>query len=121
MVTARSAAVATVVKAVDVSLPSFGVGSVVLLDALMVFAIVPPSGALALTWTTSVNVSVSPAATGWLAVAMMKPVPPGAGVVKLKLVRPEEETETNVVFAGTESIRNTPWASLGPRLFSVIV
>src|SRR5438128_905661 len=112
-VTARSAAVSTVALVVELSSP--GVGSLSL-KTVAEFEIVSPDGALEFTCTTRINVSVSPAATGWFASARIGPVPPGAGVANVNVVGPLDEMETKVVSGGTESVTNTPLASLGPEL-----
>src|SRR5262245_18819580 len=100
---ARSACAITSVVVVLVLFP--GVGSVVVVVAVTVFVRVVLFGVFRLTFTTIVNVAVSPAATVAF-VNVIVPVPPTAGVV---LVHPFPATEidTNVVFGGIGSVTTT--------------
>jgi hypothetical protein len=116
LVTARSAAAATVVVAVAVLLAAFG--SVVADPTAAEFAIVLPFATEGLTRTTKVKVAEAPFAKEPV-VAVTFPVPPTAGVVA---VQPAGAlSETNVVFAGTESLSDTLAALDGPALEAVIV
>src|SRR6266498_1086249 len=115
LVTPRSADVFTVVVATAVLLPGTTSG-VVLLRKVAVLVIVVPLGVLELTWTTMVKTAA------WLgsrvaSVAMMKPVPPGAGCWVMVNAGPEFcVTDTNVVLAGVASVSCTFSAVLGPLL-----
>src|SRR5439155_1115602 len=111
-----SAAVATVVVAVDVLLP--GVGSVVLLETFAVLDKVEPLASLALTLTTRVKVALAPAARV-AAVVVTVPVPPTVGVVDVKPTGAVKDTK--VVPVGTASVSATLCASLGPVLVRVRV
>ena len=118
MVTDRSAALLTVVVAVALLFP--GVGSVVVELTVAVLVIVEPLGVAALTLTTSEKVAVAPAARVAM-FAVIVPVPPTAGEV---IEEPGPEvciTETKVVFAGVESVRETLCAGLGPLFVNVNV
>src|SRR5436309_626449 len=114
LVTARSAAVLTVVVAV--ALLFAGTGSTVVDVTLAVLEMVPVAAAL--TFTTSVNVAEAPDANvAMFAVAV--PVPPTAGVVSVKAGPEVCIIETNVVPAGTASASET--VSVSPRRSFVIV
>ncbi len=88
--------------------------SVVLVVDEAVLVIVVPMGAVLSTATTSVNVALAPAGSvGSVAVitpATFVNIQPAGGV-----------KETQVVFAGMVSVKDMPWASLGPRLLTTIV
>src|SRR5438105_8934446 len=119
LVIARSAvAVLTVPVAVELLLA--GLVSVVVVVAVAVLLIVVPVGALAFALTTIVNVAEAAAARE-VAVKVMVPVPPAGGVVAVKAGPEACASDTNVVFAGTASVKDTAWASLGPLLVRVTV
>src|SRR6185436_19309044 len=80
LVTAMSASAMTVVVAVPVLLA--GVGSVVVAAATALLVITVALGVLALTFRTTVNTAVSPAATEAFENTMF-PVPPTAGELVL--------------------------------------
>ena len=94
------------------------VASGVELAAVAELVIVVAFGVLALTFTTIVNIAVSPEAT----VALEKttfPVPPTAGVA---VIQPAGAVaDKNVVFAGTASVTVTVLAGSGPLLVKLIV
>src|SRR4030095_14590503 len=101
LVTATSACAMTVVVAVPVLLA--GVGSVVVLAATALLVITVALGVLALTFRTTVNTAVSPAATVAFENTML-PVAPTAGAV---IPHPEPvvtTADTKVVFAGVASV-----------------
>ena len=117
-VTERSAlpaAAATVVVAVAELFA--GLGSVVVeeTDAVLVMT-VPPAVAPS-TATTSVNDALPAIMLAF--VQEIEPVAPTAGVVQLH--PPGDDSTTNVVFAGTESVSVTFAAAFGPALLTVIV
>jgi long-subunit acyl-CoA synthetase (AMP-forming) len=81
-----------------------------------VFVIVEPAGAVVA--TVSVNVALA----AFASVAMVQvivPVPPTAGVVQLQ--PPGDESDVNVVFAGSVSVSETLCATFGPLLVTLIV
>src|SRR5215213_4144034 len=115
-VTDRSAEpVPTVVVAVPLLLAPFG--SVVVVAAVAVFVMTVPSATAAPTLTTSVNTALPGARVAF--VHEMLPVPPTAGAVHDQ--PPGDASETNVVIAGTVSLRLTVLALLGPALLTVMV
>src|SRR5438128_126398 len=116
LVTARSAAVLTVVMAV--ALLFAGTGSTVVDVTLAVLEMVPVAAAL--TFTTSVNVADAPAANvAMFAVAV--PVPPTAGVVSVNAGPEVCIMETKVVLAGMVSLSETVDATAGPPFVNVSV
>jgi len=113
-----SADVCTVVVAVPVLLA--GVGSVVTLAAVALLVIVAPLGVPESTFTTIVNVAVSPAATVALENTTF-PVPPTAGELVDHPLPVETTADTKVALAGTASVTVTVWASDGPLFVKLIV
>ena len=81
-----------------------------------VFEITVPLATPAPTFTTSVNVGALPFVTV-ASVAVIVPVAPTSGVVTLHPAG--AVNDTNVVFAGTTSLRLTVVASLGPLFVAV--
>ena len=119
LTTARSAAVATV--AVTVELLLAALVSVVVVVAVAVLLMVEPSASLASALTMMTKVARSPAVMD-AAVRVIVPVPPAGGVVGVNNVAPPVcVSDTNVVPAGTASVKDTAWASLGPLLVRVTV
>lgn len=116
MVTERSAEpTPTVVVAVPVSLPAFG--SVVVDAPVAVFVMIVPEASAGSTATTRVKTAFP---TPRLAIEqLMAPVPPTAGAVHDQ--PPGDESDMNVVPAGTVSVRVTVAALLGPAFVSVMV
>jgi hypothetical protein len=110
-VIATSADVLTVVDATDVLFA--GVGSVVVLLTVAAFEIEEPFGVPALTLTVSVMVAEPPLMS---VPALQVTAGPAATHVPCDGV-----AETNVVFAGSVSDTETPFASDGPLLVTVIV
>src|SRR5438128_857111 len=101
----------TVVVAVPVLLPGFGSVEAVAPTALWVIVLL--FGVLPLTLTTRVKTATCPAVT----VALDKitlPVPPTAGAAVDQPVPVVTVADTNVVFAGTASVRVTVCASDAP-------
>ena len=81
-----------------------------------VFEIVEPAGAVVAT------VSVNEPVAAFASVAIVQvtvPVPPTAGVVQLQ--PPGDESDVNVVFAGSVSVSETLCATVGPLLVTLIV
>src|SRR4051812_16116666 len=109
LVTAISARVRTVVVAVALLLAPDT--SVVMLLAIAVLLTVAPLTALGLRRTTTENVADAPAGS----VAIVSPMK-FALFVRLNAGPVVWICETNVVPAGSESVRTTVWASLGPVL-----
>src|SRR2546428_42262 len=91
LTTRRSAEVATVVNA-EALLLLFGSGSVVVVEAEAVLAMVELLATLAPTCTTMVKLAVAPAARVGL-VEEMVPVPPTGGVVELQPAGAVSETK----------------------------
>src|SRR5687768_2003182 len=118
LVTARSAEALTVVVEVPVLLA--GLGSVVALAPTALLVIVVPAAVLELTFTTIVNVAVSPGSTVPFENTTF-PVPPTGGALMLQPLPVVTIADTNVVFAGTASVTDTVCASLGPPLTKLIV
>ena len=56
-----------------------------------------------------------------VAVAVTLPVPPGAGVIRVKAGPAVCMNDTKVVLTGVGSLSMTFWASEGPLLVTVIV
>ncbi len=113
----RSAeAVPIVVVAVAELLP--GLGSVVDAPTVAVFDSTVPAAVDDATATVNVKSAVLPAATD-AREHDTAPVPPTAGVKHDQ--PPGDESETNVVFAGSVSDSETDAASLGPALLTVMV
>src|SRR5688500_13159069 len=102
LVTERSARALTPVVSVSALFAAFV--SVVVEATVAVLVIVPPWGTLELTFTTSVNVAVSPAARV-AAVAVTVPVPPAGGVVGVNPAGAAKDT--NVVPTGMTSVSVT--------------
>ena len=75
---------------------------------------------LALTFTTMVNIAVSPEATVALENVTV-PVPPTAGELGVQPLPVVTVAETNVVLAGTGSVTVTEVAAFGPLLMKLIV
>src|SRR5438093_701212 len=113
---ARSASARTVVVAVAVLLARLG--SKVVELTVAVLAIVLPSGAAGLTWTTRVNVAVAPLASVAV-VQLTVPVKPAAGVVQ---VQPAGVgIDWKVVSGGSRSFIVTLAAAFGPALLTAMV
>src|SRR5947199_263748 len=112
LVTETSAEVVISVATAELLLARFASG--VVLETFAVLVMVVPMGVLGLTLTTMVKTA------GWAgskmaSVAMMKPVPPGAGCWVMLNAGPEScVTDTNVVLAGVASVSCTFSAVLGP-------
>ena len=119
LVIARSA-VAVLTVPIVVELLLAGLVSVVAVAAVAVLLMVVPVGTFAFALTMIVNVAEAAAARE-VAVKVMVPVPPAGGVVAVKAGPEACVSDTNVVFAGTTSVKDTAWASLGPLLVSVTV
>src|SRR4030095_14042606 len=117
LVTLRSALVLTVVSAVALLLP--GVGSVVVDAPVTVLEIIEALAALALTFTTSVQLAVSALARLGL-VKVIVPVPP-TGTESVRVQPAGVVTETNVVLAGSGSEILALRAEFGPLLVNPIV
>src|SRR5262245_58031988 len=116
LVTARSAWALAVVVAVARLLAVLA--SAVPPATWAVLVRVVPAATPPLTRTTRVKIAVSPAATV-ARVLLTVPVPPTGGVA---LDQPAGDVkDTNVVLAGTVSVRLTFWASLGPVLVTLTV
>src|SRR5439155_10088705 len=96
-----------------------GFGSLVVLETDAVLLIVVPSTTSELTFTTSVNVAVAPAARPAM-LQLTVPLPPATGVLHVNVGPVVWVNETNVVLAGTVSVITTLAASLGPGLVTVI-
>src|SRR5437763_1650954 len=118
MVTRKSAEVPTVVLDVDELLAALV--SVLVVETLAVLVMVKPLPSLALAWTTITKVALLPAVSVPM-VPVMVPVPPTGGLVKEKAGPEDCDSETNVVPAGTVSVKRTVWASLGPLSLTVTV
>src|SRR5437667_450609 len=117
-VTARSACRCTVVVAVPALFAALL--SEVLLAPVAVFVSVEPSAADGLTCTTTVK--VADALAGRVAtVHDTVPVPPAGGFVQVKAGPAVCVSDTNVVPAGSTSLRATACASLVPVFDKVIV
>jgi len=115
-VTDRSAdPVPTVVVAVPLSLPGFR--SVVVEEAVAVFVMTVPSATPAPTLTSSVKTAVPIVMLGLEQDTV--PAAPTAGVVQDQ--PPGDDSDTNVVFAGSVSESAAVMALLGPVLFTVMV
>src|SRR5262245_8475411 len=84
-----------------------GTGSKVLLLTWAVLRMRKPLGSLALALTTSTKVAVLPA-DSVAALAVTVPVPPGAGLLRLKAGPPVCANDTKVVPVGTMSVNCTP-------------
>src|SRR5947209_10687824 len=111
--------VATVVVAVPVSLPEFGSTTMVeLILATAVLVRMVPWAVLGATWTMIWNVATAPEANV-AAVALTVPVPPAAGVDNVNAGPAVCDADTNVVFAGTASLKVMLRAVFGPVLVSV--
>src|SRR5438552_206472 len=120
LVIARSA-VAVLTVPIVVELLLAGLVSVVAVAAVAVLLMVVPVGSFALALTMMVNVAKA-AAVRDAAVRVIVPVPPAGGVVGVNNVAPPVcVSDTNVVPAGTASVKDTAWASLGPLLVRVTV
>ena len=111
----RSADAPTVVVAVALLLP--GVASVVLDEIVAVFDSTVPLAVDGATFTTSVNAALPVAKLAF--VQLTVPPAPTAGVVQLQ--PPGDESETNVVPAGSVSESDAFAALLGPAFATVIV
>src|SRR5260370_13081 len=98
---------------VTVALSSPGVKSGLSLLTVAVLMMFEPFGALPRTWTTTVNVAEAPAAR-LAVVPLMVPVPPTAGLVKVKAGPLVWLSETKVVFAGRLSVSCGFGAAAGP-------
>ena len=90
------------------------------LETVAVFVMFVPLGVLGLTSTTTVNVAEAPAARV-ASLPLIVPVPPTAGLVKVKVGPLVWLSETKVVLAGMLSVSCTFWASEGPWLLTVMV
>lgn len=110
----RSALVCTV--AFDVALLFALFGSDAALNVAM-FEIVEANGADGEAWSTSVNEAFVPVSIDGV-VHVIVPVPPTAGVVH---DQPGDTSDTNVVFAGVESVSVTVEESDGPAFATPIV
>lgn len=111
----RSALEVTVVVAVGL-LPN-GLGSAVGVETFAVFVIVPEAPGLMCTVIENVA-----DVTGNDPIEQVTvPVPPGAGLLHEKVGPVVCDSETNVVFGGTASVRETVAAAEGPLLVSVTV
>jgi hypothetical protein len=119
LVIARSV-VAVLTVALAVALLLAGFVSVVLVAAVAVLLIVVPVGTPAFALTTMVNVAEALAAKE-ATVKEIVPVPPAGGVVAVNVGPEVCVSDTKVVFAGTASVKDTVWASLGPLLVRVTV
>jgi hypothetical protein len=113
---AMSALWVTVVLAVEVFAP--GPGSVDVVETVAVFEIVPDAPGVML--TVIENVADVPFAND-ASVQVMVPVPPTEGVEQENSGPVVCDSETNVVFAGTASVRETLNAFDGPLLVRVTV
>src|SRR5438874_2663802 len=118
LVTARSAWVMTAVVCVAESFAALA--SVVVVVAVAVLLTVPPWATFGLTRTTKVNVASAPA-TRVVMNALAVPLPPAGGTTRLKAGPEVWLADTNVVLAGTASLRVTFCASDGPLLVTMIV
>ena len=110
-VTDTSASAATLVVTVWLLLARLGSKVAAITSAVL--AIVDPAGVLGDTKTTTVKLAETPEASVPI-VALIVPVPPAVGLVRLNAGPELCASETNVVFAGTTSDSATVWASLGP-------
>jgi hypothetical protein len=108
----------TVVVAVPVLFP--GVGSGIVLAAVAELLITVPWIVPALIFTTIWNTALSPLGTEAFEKTTL-PVPPTAGALVLHPLPVVTIADTNVVLAGTASVRLTFAASLGPPLVTVTV
>src|SRR5438034_1034468 len=116
LVMARSASARTVVVAMAVLFMRFG--SKVAELTVAVLAIVLPSGAAGLTWTTRVKVAVAPLASVAV-VQFTVPGEPAAGVVQLQPAG--VGIDWNVVSGGSGSFIVTLAAAFGPALLTPMV
>src|SRR5437588_3309065 len=120
LVTERSAVgVGAFTWVVAVALLLSGLTSQVSLEIVTVLLMTVPSGVLAFTFTTSVNVALAPAANVER-LAVTDPVPPTIGVVSVNAGPLVCVKETNVVFAGIASVIHTFCASFGPAFAAPI-
>jgi hypothetical protein len=111
----RSAEAVTVVVAVPLSFPVFG--SVVADVTVAVLLSTVPAAVGASTFTTRLKTAFPAAKLG--IVQEIGPAAPTAGVVHDQPAG--EDSETNVVLAGSVSVMLTVDALLGPPLFTVMV
>src|SRR5688500_11775614 len=114
----RSETRVTLVVAWAVLLAVFG--SAVVAVTVAVLVMIPPGGGTGLAVTTNSKVALAPAAK-LAAEDVTVPVPPAAGAVIAKAGPAVCMAWTKVVFAGTASLRETAWASLGPLLVRITV
>src|SRR6266851_3441443 len=89
------------------------------LDTVAVSVMFVPLAVLELTWTTTLKVADAPVARVAV-VPLMVPVPPTAGLLKVKVGPLVWLSDTKVVLVGTLSVSCTFWASEGPLLVSVM-
>src|SRR5262245_66551895 len=79
-----------------------------------------PTGALALTFTTSTKVTLTPGVSVAAVAVTMPPVLPTGGVVSVNVGPLTCMADTKVVLAGTMALSTTFAALLGPLLVIVI-
>jgi hypothetical protein len=108
----------TVVDALEELFPV--TGSVVVLVMFAVFVIIVPPGVAMLTVSTMLKVAEAPEASVVIE-QLTEPVPPTAGFVQVNNGPTVCASETNVVFDGVASVRETLCASLGPLLVTLTV
>ena len=108
------------VRLVPEALLLAGSGSSVVLVTLTELVIAVPAGVLGDTRNTTVKLAELPEVSVAI-VPVIAPVPPWAGLVRVKVGPEVWVTETNVVLAGTSPEAATFWASAGPAFATVTV